>query len=204
MPNVFVLCTGRCGSVTFVAAARHIGNFTTGHESRAQLLGGERFDYPPDHIEADNRLSWMLGRLGRVFGTDAYYVHLRRDPAKVAGSFESRWGSGIIRAYHDGILLRPAARDRLEVCADYVDTVTANIEAFLADKPRRMEFRLEQAEEDWRTFWQWVGAEGDLQASLAEWRIAHNPTKSRLSPGRIWSRASDFLPAGLSNRIAAR
>ena len=55
--NVFVLCTGRCGSTTFACACRHIENYTAAHESRSHLAGPERFAYPEDHIEVDNRLS---------------------------------------------------------------------------------------------------------------------------------------------------
>lgn len=55
--NVFVLNSGRCGSTTFIAACRHITNYSSGHESRATLIGEERLAYPTQHIEADNRLS---------------------------------------------------------------------------------------------------------------------------------------------------
>ena len=45
-------------------------NFTAAHESRKSLVGGARLAYPDRHIEADNRLSWILGRLGRAFPDD--------------------------------------------------------------------------------------------------------------------------------------
>ena len=82
--NVFVLCTGRCGSTTFDRACRHMTNWTAGHETRSHLTGPDRFAYPPRHIEADNRLSWMLGRLEQAYGADAAYVHLTRDAEAVA------------------------------------------------------------------------------------------------------------------------
>ena len=50
--NVFVLCTGRCGSVTFIESAKHIANYSAGHESRTYEIGSARFAYPPDHVEA--------------------------------------------------------------------------------------------------------------------------------------------------------
>jgi hypothetical protein len=61
--NIFLLCTGRCGSSTFIKAASHIINYSAGHETQTQHLGQKRFDYANHHIEADNRLSWLLGRL---------------------------------------------------------------------------------------------------------------------------------------------
>jgi hypothetical protein len=70
--QVFVLCTGRCGSMTFTRACQHMTNFTAGHESRKRFLFGEKLSYPRNHIEADNRLSWCLGVLNDRYGASAY------------------------------------------------------------------------------------------------------------------------------------
>ena len=35
--NVFVLCTGRCGSTTFTQACQHIQNYTASHESKISV-----------------------------------------------------------------------------------------------------------------------------------------------------------------------
>jgi ferritin-like protein len=51
--------------MTFIRACQHITNYTAGHETRSTLLGEARVAYPDQHIEADNRLSWMLGKLGK-------------------------------------------------------------------------------------------------------------------------------------------
>lgn len=180
--NVFVLCTGRCGSTTFIEACRHATNFTAGHETRRRMVGDERLAYPVGHIEADNRLSWYLGRLEETFGNEVFYVHLSRDPEKVARSYMQRWNSGIIGAYQHQILLsRRSPRSdvaRLEVCHDYVHTVTANIAAFLADKSHVCHVRLETVEHDFAAFWDRIGAEGDKAAALAEWEKPHNATKT--------------------------
>ena len=80
--NVFVLCTGRCGSMTFAKACGHISNYTSAHESRKQLkpkAPRERFIYLDFHIEVDNRLAWFLGTLNEIYGTNAFYVHLKRE-----------------------------------------------------------------------------------------------------------------------------
>jgi len=61
--KVFILCTGRTGSVTIMKACEHIKNFTSGHESLSKKFGNERFEYADNHIEGDNRLSWHLGEL---------------------------------------------------------------------------------------------------------------------------------------------
>lgn len=173
--NVFILNTGRCGSMTFVAACRHITNFSTGHETRVQLLGADRLAYPPNHIEADNRLSWLLGRLEDAYGDNAYYVHLTRDRAQVAASFARRADFGIMKAYREGILMHEDMGMAAEAIAhDYIDTVETNIAYFLKDKRNVMAFRLENAQEDFRCFWHWIGAVGELEKALAEWQTRHN------------------------------
>ena len=178
--NVFVLCTGRCGSTTFVEACGHIRNYSAAHESRSGLVGGGRLDYPPRHIEADNRLSWFLGWLERAYGDGAFYVHLKRDELATARSFARRYGSGIIDAYRTGILLGgPPHPDPLRVCLDYYETVNANIEAFLKDKTKKVGVSLENAKEDFQNFWELVGAEGDLPAALSEWDKIYNASDPR-------------------------
>lgn len=178
--NVFILCTGRCGSTTFIRAAEHITNFTSAHESRARDIGPARVDYPPDHIEADHYLAWFLGKLDRAYGDNARYVHLTRDPEAVARSWtEVRdWIGSLPSAYRDGILKATRASFR-DTCRDQVDTVNENIRHFLKDKSHTLSFALENAAEDWPRFWQWIGAEGNYEASLAEWSVRHNATPSR-------------------------
>ena len=175
--NVFVLCTGRCGSVTFAHACGHIRNYTAAHESRCPRLGDDRLAYPDRHIEVDNRLSWMLGRLDRRFADDAFYVHLRRDPEATARSFARRSG-GIMAAYRGGGILAgiPQSVDHLEVARDFVDTVTTNIELFLRDKSRVMEIAFEEAADRFPDFCRRIGAEVDLPAALAEFEVRRNAT----------------------------
>jgi hypothetical protein len=181
---VFVLCTGRCGSTTFIKAAKHISNFTAGHETRSHLTGSARLAYPDYHIEADNRLSWLLGRLDATYGSTPLYVHLTRDPEQVAESFLKRADRGIMLAYRSQILFgaRRLNRDTplLEFCRDYVATVTENIRHFLRDKPRTMSFQLEKAKVDMERFWETVRAEGDLEAALNEWDVHHNKSSSEV------------------------
>jgi len=181
--NVFVLNSGRCGSMTWIRACSHITNYSAGHESRTHLLGPERLAYPDNHIEADNRLSWLLGRLERTWGDDAFYVHLKRDPEATARSFSRRRDFGILRAYHEGILFgSDPEMDGLALARDYLETVEANIELFLRGKSRVMEARLESLEADFRRFWSAIGAEGDLDGALAELEIRHNSSSTSPLP----------------------
>ena len=177
--NIFVLNTGRCGSTTFVKACQHITNYTSAHESRSGLLGEDRFNYPEDHIEADNRLSWVLGRLDSIYGDRAFYVHLKRDDSDTARSFVRRYSGGIIKAYRTDILMGlPDASSPMSVALDYCDTVKSNIDLFLKGKSRKMEIRLEDADRHFVQFWQEIGAEGDFHAAMAEFSICYNASPS--------------------------
>lgn len=173
--NVFVLSTGRCGSLTFSRACRHVDNFTVGHETRAKLSGRDRVDYPARHIEVDNRLSWFLGDLQQRYGDNAYYVHLSRDRDAVANSFNKRWHlrTSIVRGYCEYICMT-SPKDPLAACYDYIDAVTSNIVAFLRDKSRVMDFRMEDHANTFPAFLGWIGAEGNLRGACSEWNVSHN------------------------------
>jgi len=144
------------------------------------LIGPERLRYPDNHIEADNRLSWLLGRLDEIYADSAFYVHLRRDVAAVAASCVKRYNFGIMQAYRDpGIIMGlPKDTDPIAVAMDYCNTVNRNIELFLKDKSRRMTFWLESAPQDFPVFCDRIGAEGDLGAALSEFSIRHDDTPS--------------------------
>jgi hypothetical protein len=188
--NVFVLSTGRCGSTTFANACAKIANFSSAHESKnakhrgTSLIPYQDLDFPENHIEVDNRLSWFLGTLEKVYGNDAFYVHLLRDREEVAGSFLNRWdnsGTNIIFAYAWGplTLTRQDAKcltqnEKLQVGRHYWDTVNDNIAHFLKDKPQQMTMWLHDIGDPFQRFWERIGAVGDLAGALAEWQTPHN------------------------------
>jgi len=190
--NVFVLCTGRCGSTTFIEACRAMTNYTAAHESKRPgpgngVEGGYcALRYAERHIEADNRLSWFLGALDEAYGQGAFYVHLLRDREEVAQSFVPRWDNriaNIIFPFAWGILTHPrkkvetlSRRRRLEVGRQYWDTVNANIRLFLRDKPLQMTMWLHDIKGPFEEFWHRIGAEGDLEAAHRVWDVRHNAT----------------------------
>lgn len=175
--RVFVLGTGRCGTRTFIEACSHLTNYTAGHETKVRRVGEERFSYPDQHVEADHRLSFFLGDMEVRF-PDEYYVHLRRDREETAASWAARWDStfraSMIRAFAHGIVMKTADwKDPLEVCRFYVDTVTRNVDRFMAGR-RGETIWLDQAQAVFPGFLERVGAQGDLGAATAEWSVRHN------------------------------
>jgi len=178
--NVFVLSTGRTGTMTFNYACRHIKNYTSSHESLCREYGQKRLDYPKYHIEIDNRLVWMLGRLENTFGKEAFYVHMKRRPEDVAKSYLNRRLSkiGIMAAYHRGILKR-YDQVTMESAMDLVKTVNTNIDLFLKDKPNKMVFHIDNSAENLSTFFKLIGADVDLYAARAEMTKKRNVSKKR-------------------------
>jgi len=170
--RAFILCTGRTGSKSFVNACKHFNNYTVGHETRTKLLGSARFDYPENHIEADNRLSWFLGTLDQKFGKDPLYVHLTRDKESVTASFNNRWEyqGNILKSFSEGILLQGYKKhselERKQIIHDYLDMVNNNIKAFLKDKPNKLNISLDTINDDFPLFCQMIEAEGDLDKAL--------------------------------------
>lgn len=191
--NVFILCTGRNGSTTIIEACKKINNFSCGHETLSNRIGFARLDYPDNHIEADNRLSWLLGTLEKKYGNNAIYIHLKRNKEKTAQSFLKRFHSktSIINAFAKGILMNlPDKLDSsqmLNVCYHYVDTVNDNIEMFLNDKSNKLEMNLENIKEDFGKFWELIGAVGDFEAALKEFDIKHNASSRHSRKSKIIS-----------------
>jgi len=87
----------------------------------------------------------------------------------------NRYSYRIINAYRKGVL-RGLRRDDppMSVCLDYYNTVNSNIELFLKDKTKRMEFNLGNSRQDFERFWSLIGAQGDLDVALLEFDTAWN------------------------------
>ena len=205
--NIFILCTGRCGSMSISRACKDLENFSSGHETRISMLGVERLNFPSNHIEADNRLSWFLGRLDAKYGNDAFYVHMTRDPIETAKSYNRRWyhvGS-IVRSYTEGILTKPlqlvSSNDLLKYSEDYCTTVNENIVHFLKDKDKKCVIRLEHLESDFLKFWGLIEAKGNKSKALEALNQKHN--KSRTSNSDFRFRLKLFF-MGLRNNFLTR
>lgn len=183
--RVFILCAGRTGSTSFIHACEHIENYTVGHETRSQIIGERKFHYPENHIEADNRLSWQLGKLDEEFGDEPLYVHLKRDRDKVSKSFQKRYFApkSIIDAYTEGICMNPpqtlSEEERLQACFDYYDTVEANIKSFLASKENTMTIHLEKIRTQFPRFWKRIGAKGNLEEAISEFSKPRNVSRPK-------------------------
>jgi hypothetical protein len=144
----------------------------------------ERFNYPDNHIEIDNRLSWHLGFLNEKFHDDAFYIHLIRNRDLVAKSHSHRFyqPASIMDAFSGLKMIPPeklSSAERIQLSYDYVDTVNANIALFLRDKTRKMNLQVENIQEDFQKFWKLIGAQGNLEKALSEFSTRHNESGRR-------------------------
>lgn len=182
--RIFILCTGRSGSSAIIKACKHIKNYSASHESLSQAFGKERFNYPDNHIEADNRLCWHLGHLNKYYADEPFYVHLKRNKEKTAQSFMKRfYQDSIIDSFCGGIRMMPSEilskQERLQACYDYIDTITLNVEHFLSDKNKVMIINLETIEKDFEIFWSQINAEGNFENAINEFKNQYNSSKKR-------------------------
>lgn len=198
--NVFVLSTGRSGTMGFIRACQHFTNYSANHESLTSRYGYDRFSYPPNHIEADNRLAWVLGRLDKHYGNEAFYVHLQRNPEKVALSYfnKRKRFRTMSRAYHEGILMR---KDFInyESCLDMVETIDSNIDLFLKDKEHKMKFPLEESEQYFPEFASRINGKIELSDAMAEFKLKHNATKGYSIIRRTYKELGMFIKYKILN-----
>jgi hypothetical protein len=177
--NIFILSTGRCGSTTISKACEHFTNYSSGHETLSKQLGDNRFSYPTSHIESDNRLSWLLGRLDKKYGNSAFYVHLKRNSLDTVNSLLKRSNqgvTGIMLAYKKIIMSDKNTTEELtrKIAYDYIETVNENIKFFLLNKDHKMDFNLENSENDFIKFSELIGAQGDIDIAIKEFNIKYN------------------------------
>lgn len=176
MTRVFIVCTGRCGSVSFREACRYATNYRTGHESHCGFL-----EYPDQWIEVNNHLRCVIPHMANKY-PDALWVHLIREPKGCIRSLERMNDGAHMRAYQALYPSVMPSHNLGDVAYRYYwaenDAINVQLTALVANPQRRV-MRLESIKDEWADFWQWIGAEGDDQASLAAWDVRRNTTEER-------------------------
>ena len=170
--RVFVTGTGRCGTCTFFQACQHLTNFTAGHESEAGRAPSYRF--PDQHIEISGQLVIAIPRLRSLY-PDARFVHLTRERESCVRSiahqtpdFIEAWSFQWYQSRHP-FEVSMSAWSYYDRCNELI--------AALA--PEAMRIDIETAAMQWPDFCSWIGAEGDIGASQAEFSRAYNSGAAR-------------------------
>lgn len=168
--RVFVTGTGRCGSVSFREACRYITNYKTGHETNCGLL-----EYPDNFIEVSPQLRICTVHLQEKY-PDAKWVHLIRSEEACIKSLAALEDGRVMRAYqvlYPSVIMTPSLMD---IAHRYYWAENDNLRVLL---PNAMTIKLETARQQWKKFWDWIGAEGDFQASVTAWSVKRNTTEER-------------------------
>lgn len=174
--RVFVVGTGRCGSVTFSKACSHITNFTCAHESYCPDRS-----YPDNHIEVNCQYHSCMASLMLKY-PDAFWVHLLRKKEDCVASLAAmNYGTEMHKWYelYPTLCFPP---DNIEVTAgQFYDDVTARIRALMSLLPpsRTCVIHLENIQHQWTYFWEAIGATGNFEQSLATWSTKHNTREER-------------------------
>lgn len=175
MSRVFVTCIGRCGSVSFREACRYATNYQNGHESKCGLL-----EYPDQHIEVSPQIRNVVSHLARKY-PNAKWVHLTRDPEPCMQSLARLGHGSVMRAYHALYPTTTPSDQPIDVAFRYYWAENDIITAQLKDVPpaNQMQIRLETVRDQWKEFWDWIGAEGNFNASLTAWDVKRNTGEER-------------------------
>lgn len=178
--RVFVVGTGRCGTVTFSKACRHISNYTSAHERMAQQPAvANRLKIPDNHIEVDPHLFYYLASIIQKY-PDALFIHLTRDVDKVTRSQIRRPST---RTRGIGPLVSVCLQQnywkmndshRREAIKFLVSSTIDNIRAILKTADNVAEVCIDDLHEWFPSFWKSIDAEGDLERAVAECKIKHN------------------------------
>jgi len=171
--------------MTFIKACNHITNFSAEHESGRLLDSHEKYNlkYPEYHIESDNRLTWFLGSIQKLYGNNAYYIKLTRNKEKIINSYLNRksLNQGILPAFAINIFQQKkwsvSKRGYEWAAKHYVNTVYDNIDYFIEDKDNCIEIDIDNPEEDFIKFWEIIGAEGEIDLALNEFSKKYNSSK---------------------------
>jgi hypothetical protein len=168
--RVFVIGTGRCGTVTFSKACRHIQNYTCSHESNTGWKPTRPLlEYPDNHIEVDPRLSYFLPLLIQKY-PDAYFVHLIRNREDTIKSLEKRESLYLFGQFHMGI----SKRSINTLATLYYDN-TVNMVNMLSDHTNNFQIiSLEDINNGYKLFWERINAKGDYGYCLKEFKTKYN------------------------------
>lgn len=173
--RIFVTGTGRCGTVTFSKACSHIENFSSGHETYStKLFELDKSLITDNRIEVDPHFSQFLPLITKLY-PDARWVHLIREKEPCVKSLSKTTGLGY---YIKFASMSKSENDREVVANVFYDMVNDNIAKWIKDMDYRI-MHLERLHEEWSGFWNWIGAKGNLNDSLAELSIKHNSSKKK-------------------------
>lgn len=171
--RVFVVGTGRCGTVTFYQACMEIANYTAGHESKNGEDQIGDWSFPDNHAEVSCNLLWGIPALRERY-PKAFWVHLTRERAACVDSLRQNCSRSQEMFAQQWWFFRHEVdpNRRARIAETYYDSYNALVRRLLP--PTALTLQLESIRESWPEFWEKIGAQGDLAASLLHWGRKYN------------------------------
>lgn len=167
--RVFVVGTGRCGTVTFSKACSHINNFVSGHETYSKNFSNfDKLLIPDNRIEVDPHFAHVLPLAIEKY-PDAKWVHLIRERKACVESIAKTNG---IKHYAKFATMS-VSDDMHEISDTFYRVINANIDMWLKNT-NSMKIYLENIVQEWSVFWNFIGAKGDMKASIDELSKKYN------------------------------
>ena len=171
--RVFVVGTARSGTTTLYQACRHIKNYTAGHESEAGMV--PTYHYPNQNIEASHLLVIAIPLLRSRY-PDSKWVHIVRNKEKTVASMRRQlwdWSEWWVAQWY----LTQQHSDIYYGIESYYDRVNDLCKELMPAE--HMTIDIDTAKEQWPDFWNWIGAEGEMEAAMKEFDRAYNPAIKR-------------------------
>lgn len=175
--KVFVLGTGRCGTMTFAKACSHITNYTSGHETHAGRID---LNFPNNHIEIDAHLCHYLSILLQKYPT-AVYVHLQRNQEDCIKSLSKRrsFVSWANFAFQIKRTLTPAEYKKLaEIHYHNTNDMIPRL-IHSENKATYIHVDIEQALQQWLQFWTTLSAKGAFNRAAREFYFRYNSSPKK-------------------------
>jgi len=167
--RVFVVGTGRCGSVTLSKACKNIKNYSSSHESKTspnnQGVFGD-LEYPENHIEIDPRMSYHIFSLREKY-KDGIFFHLLREESGCVRSLSKRKSLRNYSTFHYGWF----DNDYDAAAKMYYENTTKMLKSVI---PESHTIVLENIEHDWVKFCKIIKAECDQEKALIQLKQKYN------------------------------
>lgn len=169
--NCFVVGTGRCGTSSFYQAAKHVRDWTAGHESAAGYIGPPV--YPDRHIEVDAQLVYRIPELLQLY-PEARWVHLIRERDSCVRSLAVE-SYQVMRAFAYQWHQVQMDFGVWEAAESFYDRTNELISTLLPDA---FVIQLEELAEKWEDFTDWLEVKCDAGVALEFGRV-YNPGTAR-------------------------
>lgn len=169
--RVFVVGTGRCGTVTFYRACRHIIGFTCDHEGKAGSVPPWYFN--DNHIEIGSHLYPQMSQLVKRY-PDARWVHLYRNKKDCVRSIVTQCRTEM--EHYSQMWFHAFRASPEKIAAAYYDSVNATIPVVV---PECLPIPIEHATELWEVFLDYIGGPECSPDAVKELELQYNATGHR-------------------------